>query len=38
MKAKEKINQYEELWSKIKDLIRPVIKNSDDYDKKYIKI
>ena len=26
------------LWSKIRDLIRPVIKNTDDYDEKYMKI
>ena len=33
--SKEKII-YEELWSKIKDLIRLITKNSDDYDEKYI--
>ena len=26
------------LWSKIRDLIRPVTKNTDDYDEKYMKI
>ena len=36
--SKEKIKKYEELWSKIRDLIRSVTKNSDDYDEKYIKI
>ena len=35
---KEKIKKYEELWSKIRDLIRSVTKNSNDYDEKYIKI
>ena len=35
-KSKEK--KYEELWIKIKDLIRSVTKKSDDSDKKYIKI
>ena len=37
MKAKKKI-QYKELWIKVRDLIRLVTKNSDDYDQKYIKI
>ena len=36
--SKEKNKKYEELWSKIKDLIRSVTKNSDDYDEKYMKI
>ena len=36
--SKEKIKKYEELWSKIKDLIRLITKNSDDYDEKYLKI
>ena len=35
--SKETIKKYEELWSKIRDLIRSVTKNSDDYDEKYIK-
>ena len=34
--SKEKIKKYEELWSKIRDLIRLITKNSDDYDEKYI--
>ena len=34
---KEKIQKYEELWSKIRDLIRSITKNSDDYDEKYMK-
>ena len=33
--SKEKIRKYKELWIKIKDLIRSVTKNSDDYDGKY---
>ena len=28
----------EELWSKIRDLIRSMTENSDDYDEKYMKI
>ena len=34
MKAKKN----EKLWSKISDLSRPITKNLDGYDKKYIKI
>ena len=37
-KSKEKNNKYEELWSKIRSLIRSVTKNSDDDDGKYMKI
>ena len=33
--SKEKISNYKELWSKIRDLIRLITKNSDDYDEKY---
>ena len=33
-----KINKYEELWHKIRGLIRSINKNSDDYDRKYMKI
>ena len=36
-KNKEIIKKYEELWSKIRDLIRSITKNSDDYDEKYMK-
>ena len=36
--SKEKIWKYEEMWSKIRDLIRSVTKNSDDYEEKYMKI
>ena len=35
---KEKIKKFEELWIKIRDLIRSITKNSDDYDDKYMKI
>ena len=40
MKAKEKIKKYKELRINIRDLIRSITKNSDDYDydEKYIKI
>ena len=36
--SKEKIKKYEELWSKIRDLIRSLTKNSDNYDEKHMKI
>ena len=36
--SKEKFKRYEELWSKIRDLIRLMTKHSDDYDEKCIKI
>ena len=36
--SKEKIKKYEELWIKIRDLIRSITKNSENYDKKYMKI
>ena len=36
--SKEIIKKYEELWSKIRDLIRLKTKNPDDYDEKYMKI
>ena len=36
--SKEKIKRYEELWTKIRGLIRSITKNSDDCDEKYIKI
>ena len=35
---KEKIKKYEEQWSKIRDLIRSITKNSDNYFEKYMKI
>ena len=35
---KEKIRKHEGLWIKIRDLVRLITKNSDDYDEKYMKI
>ena len=32
--TKAKIKKYEERWNKIRDLIRLITKNSDDYDEK----
>ena len=26
------------MWSKVRDIIRSITKNSDDYDEKYVKI
>ena len=36
--GKEKIQKYEELWSKIRNLVRSITKNLDDYDEQYMKI
>ena len=36
--SKEITKKYEELWSKIKDLISSITNNLDDYDEKYLKI
>ena len=36
--SKEKIRKFEELWSKPRNLITSMTKNSDDYDEKYMKI
>ena len=36
--VRKEIKKYEELWSKIRDLISLWTKNLVDYDKKYIKI
>ena len=36
--SKEKVKKYGELWSKIRDLIKPITKTLDDYCEKYIKI
>ena len=38
MRASKKLKKDEELWSKIRDLIRSMSKNSDDYDETYMKI
>ena len=37
-KSQEKIKKYEELWSKIRNLISSLTKYSDDFDEIYIKI
>ena len=37
MTVKKQLNKYEELWSKIRDIVRSITKNSDNYDTKYIK-
>ena len=37
-KSKGQIKKYEEVWSKIKDLIRSITIKSDNYDEKNIKI
>ena len=36
--SKEKIKKYEELRSKIRDLISPITKNSDGFNEKHMKI
>ena len=36
--SKEKIKKHKELWRKIRDLIKSITKNPDDYDEKYMKI
>ena len=35
---KQRKKKYEELWIKIRDLIRSITKNLYDYDEKYMKI
>ena len=37
-KSKEIIKKYEDLWSKVRDLISSITNNSNDYDEKYVKI
>ena len=37
MKTKKKIKKNRELWIKIRNLIRLITKNSDDYHEKYMK-
>ena len=34
--SKEKRKKYGEIWSKIRDLIRSITKNSKDYDENYM--
>ena len=36
--SKDTLKRFEELWKKLKDLIRSVNNNSDDYDEKDMKI
>ena len=35
--SKEKIKKYEEMWSEIRNWIRPMTKTSDNYDEKNMK-
>ena len=37
MRAKKIKKKHEERWSKIRDFFRSITKNSDGYDKKYLK-
>ena len=37
-KSKDTLKRYQELWNKVRDLIKPITNNSDNYDKKYMKI
>ena len=34
--SKDTFKKYEELWSKIRDLVRSITNNSDKYDEKYM--
>ena len=36
--SKETLNKYEELWNKIRDLIRSVANDKGNYDEKVMKI
>ena len=36
--SQEIMKKYEELWNKIRDIIRSKSNNSDNYDEKYMKI
>ena len=36
--SKDKLKKYEELWIKIRDLIRSITNNPDDSDEKYMNI
>ena len=38
MRAKKKTKRYKKLCSQIRDLMRSITKNSDNYDEKYMKI
>ena len=37
-KSKDTLKRYEEIWNKMRDLIRSITKNSDYYDEEYMKI
>ena len=37
-KSKYALKKYGEMWSKIKNLIRSINSDSDDYNKKYVKV
>ena len=37
-KSKDTLKRYEEIWNKMRDLIRSITKNSDYYDEKYMNI
>ena len=36
--SKDRLNKYEELWNKIRDLIRSITNNSENYDEEYMSI
>ena len=36
--SKDTLKKNEELWKKIRDLVRSITYNSDNYDEKYMKI
>ena len=36
--SKDAIKMYEELWKRIKDFVRSINNNLDDYDEKFIKV
>ena len=38
MEGKVRLKTYKELCDKIRDLVRSISNNSDDYDQKYMKI
>ena len=38
MRVKKNLKKYEELLIKIRDFIRSITKNSDDYEEKYMKV
>ena len=37
MRTKKKLNKYEELWNKTRDLSRSITISLDDYDENYMK-